>query len=486
VDAIAAQALTHKLYQRLVYRRPEIQKQEDYYRGKQPLMFASDEWAKFHADRYKGFSDNWCGPVANAASERVAVTGLSLPGATGFSPEERALLADWRRNEMDAQQSQGVLTSVIAKRSHIMTWSDPAEPGVPLVTWEHPAFCEIEYDDEHPRIRKAALRSWRNDDTEFATLYTAGNVWKWYRPVMQRSDTGEPKAEQDRQTALSNGGWMPREVAAEAWPEVNPLGVVPIVEVPNRPMLRGEPLSDIAGVMAMQDAINLLWAYLFNAADHASMAARVVTGTDIPKTPVLDANGQKIGERPVKLDDLAKGRLLWLTGDAKIDQWDAAKLDVFTAVVEIAIGHVSAQTRTPANYLMTTGGFSNISGDTLKALAVGLVNKVREFHLFAAPAIRETFRLMALVRGEAAVADQCRSATVNWHDPENHSESQQADAFQKDIASGLPMQWALAKRYGLAPDEVSDVMALVEQNSTDPTVEALTGKLLAGAGDGTA
>ena len=487
MDAIAAQALTHKLYQRLVYRRPMVAKQEDYYRGKQPLVFASDEWQKFHADRYRGFSDNWCGAVANAAAERVSVIGLSLPGGDGFTATERALWADWQRNEMDAQQSQGVLTSVIAKRSHIMTWSDPTEPGTPLVTWEHPSFCEVEYDDEHPRIRKAAIRSWRDDTTEYATLYTPLQVWKWYRPVMQRSDTGKPKAEQDRDTTMSNGGWLPRDVAGEVWPEVNPLGVVPIVEVPNRPMLRGEPLSDIAGVMSMQDAINLLWAYLFNSADHASMAARIVTGTDMPKTPVLDADGQKIGERPVKLDDIAKGRLLWLTSpDAKIDQWDAARLDVFTAVVEIAVGHVSAQTRTPANYLMTTGGFSNISGDTLKALAVGLVNKVREFHLFAAPAIRETFRLMALVRGENAIAEQCRTAEVNWHDPENHSESQQADAFQKDVASGLPMQWALKKRYGLSPQEIADVMTLVDQNKTDPTVDALAGKLLAGAGDGAA
>ena len=475
-----ALALTQRLYQRLVQRRPEIDKNEAYYRGDQPLVFATDEWKKFHADRYRGFSDNWCGIVADAAAERVSVVGIALPGSTGYTAQERQLWTDWTGNDMDAQGSQGVLTSVVAKRSHVMVWSHPDDLGTPLVTWEHPAFCEVLYDQENPRLRKAALRSWRDDGKEFATLYTPFEVWKWQRKIVDderlRSGLILPRSVSEL------GAWIPREVPGETWPAVNPLGAVPIVEVANRPMLRGEPLSDIAGVMSMQDAINLLWAYLFAAADHASMPARVVTGADMPKVPVLDENGQKIGERPVKLDDLAKGRLLWLTSQtAKVEQWDAAKLDVFTSVVEIAVGHVSAQTRTPANYLMTTGGLSNISGDTLQALAVGLVNKVHEFEKFAEPAMREVFRLMALVRGNTAVADACRSAKIEWHDAENHSESQQADAFSKDIASGLPMQWALKRRYGLSPDEISDVMDLVESNQQDPTLDRLVGQLMSDA-----
>jgi hypothetical protein len=74
------------------------------------------------------------------------------------------------------------------------------------------------------------------------------------------------------------------------------------VEFANRPMLGGEPLSDIAGTIAMQDAINLLWAYLFVAADYASMPARVVMGQEPPKMPILDENGQKIGEKPVDIE----------------------------------------------------------------------------------------------------------------------------------------------------------------------------------------
>src|SRR5690606_38901627 len=80
-------------------------------------------------------------------------------------------------------------------------------------------------------------------------------------------------------------GWRPREGASPN-PMPNPLGTVPVVEFPNRPMLGAEPLSHIAGTISMQDAINLLWAYLFSAADFASMPARVVMGQEPPKLPI--------------------------------------------------------------------------------------------------------------------------------------------------------------------------------------------------------
>lgn len=65
------------------------------------------------------------------------------------------------------------------------------------------------------------------------------------------------------------GGWKPREIADEPWPLPNPLGVVPVVEIMNRPRIGMNPISEIDGVIAMQDAINAMWSYLFANADQA-------------------------------------------------------------------------------------------------------------------------------------------------------------------------------------------------------------------------
>lgn len=459
--------MVQRLYARLIYRRPEIERHEQYYEGRQPLKFASKEWKAFHSDRYGDFADNWCAVVADAPADRTAVVGFELPDSEGvMTADERLLWRDWQLNDMDAQQSQGFLQTRISRRSFVSVWGD--SDGEPQLTWQHPLFCEMEYDDENPRLAVASLRTWRDDKHEFATLDTGDHIWKFQRVIHRDSMLGRAKSVLDRMQWGAAGGWVPREIRTEIWPMPNPLGEVAMTQVPNRPLLRGEPLTDIGGVQAMQDAVNLLWAYLFTAADYASMPARVVLGMEPPKIPILDKiTGEVIGSTPVKIDDLARGRMLFLTGQGgEIGQWDAAKLDVFTNAMGVAISHLAAQTRTPSHYL-ALGGMSNVNAEALKMDEVGLAQKVRETHLYCTSPMRNVFRQSALVRGNTAVAAAARSGSVAWKDPEIRSDAQQADAFQKDIAAGWPFEWLAQKRRGLSPEEIADVMAMKRREAAE-------------------
>jgi hypothetical protein len=204
--------------------------------------------------------------------------------------------------------------------------------------------------------------------------------------------------------ASFEGGWVQRQDARDSsWPIPNPLGVVPLVEFPNKPRLVGEPLSDIAGTLSMQHAINLLWSQLFFAADYASFPARVILGAEKPVVPVLDENGQIVGEREVELKKFQANRVTWLTDpNAKIAEWKAADLKVWTEVIEKSVGHIAAQTRTPAHYLIIGGTFANISADAMKALETGLVKRTEEKTQHFGRAAREVFRLMALVECDQA------------------------------------------------------------------------------------
>lgn len=465
-----ARLRVEKLYNRISHRSPEVTELESYYEGRQPLAYASDEWRKFHQNRYSGFSDNWCGVVANAPAERLHVDGFKLDTSTvSATSAEEQLWRDWMDNEMDIQSSQGFLGSIVAKRSHVLVWGD--EDGEPVITWEHPAFVEVEYDYENPRIYTAALKVWRDEDFEYATLYTADEVWKFSRPSKTVEDS-RSWPEQKRQAMLA-GTWDLRDRGDKPNPQPNPLGEVPITEFPNRPTLRGVPLSDIEGTMSMQNAINLLWAYLFTAADHASFPARVVMGQEPPKMPIMDAEGNKVGEKTVKIDDLANGRMLWLTGQTtKIDQFDAAKLDVFTAVIEEAVGHIAAQTRTPPHYLVANKGLSNLSGDALVAAETGLAKKVREQQMFFTPAIRRVFRHIALVRGNIALADQARSGAVMWRNAETRSENQLADALIKKRQMGYPFEAILAMD-GNSPTKITEILKMREREERSAITQGL-------------
>ena len=494
IKADEALAQVKYLYGKLSQRRGKVELVESYYRGIQRLRFASDKWAEYNADRYRDFADNWCAPVANSSSERLRIDGFRLDKDPKVSDTEQALWRDWQANDMEAQSSQGFLHSLIARRSYVLVWgSDEDEP---VATWERADQVIVDYDDERPGKRVAALKTWCDDDREYATLYTDDQVWKWERsrsyigqtgpeqllPRMAgyeffERDSNEPRGSGLLVPVTDSEGWRPREVRGEANLMENPLGVVPVVEFPNRPMLGAEPLSDIGGTIAMQDAVNLLWAYLFAAADFASMPARVVLGQEPPKLPILNEQGEKVGEKTVDLKKLAEDRILWLTGaNAKIGQWDAAKLDVFTQIIETAVTHIAAQTRTPPHYLILGKGMVNVNAEGMKAAEAGLVAKVNEQQLFFSPSAREVFRLFALVRDNKAVAEQARFGQVVWKDAENRSEAQLVDALQKLAALGFPFQW-VAERYGLSQPEVLRLLEMREAEQAASPSGKLAGML---------
>jgi hypothetical protein len=492
----AAQALTkvEQLYARLAARRPEIALADDYYRGKHPLKFATPKWREYHADRYAGFSDNWCGPVANSPAERLRVDGFRLDEDPVISDTEKQLWRDWQLNDMDAQSSQGFLASITSKRSFVLVWGD--DDGEPVSTWERADQVIVDYDPARPRVRRAALKSWVEDDVEYATLYLPDQVWKLERDYLPSPTTSAdlpPGARGYEFFATASGLQVPMPLTDKGWrprsgdePSVitNPLGVVPMVEFPNRPLLGGEPLSDIAGVIPMQDAINLLWAYLFTMADFSAMPARVIMGQEPPKIPILDASGQVVGHREVDIRKLAEDRLLWLTGqNTKIDQFDAASLDAITPTIETCVTHIAAQTRTPPHYLVLGKGMVNVNAEGMKAAETGLVMKVGEEQTFFSPPVRGVFHLYSLVRNDTAAADAARLGTVQWKDAENRSVAQLVDALQKLASIGFPFEW-IAEQYGLTQTEIGRLLSMREREAETSPLGTIQRALTGGPADG--
>lgn len=471
MDATEALHMVERIYRRLSHRRPDVDTFEQYERGEQPLSFATQEWKAANAERYSGFSDNWCAPVVSAEAERIRYTGMKLPGDEG-NKAAKLLHEQWLLNEGEMQSSQGFVTTLTTSRSFVIVWGD-SSTDEPIVTWEHPSNVEIEYDWANPLRRLAALKTWVDEETEYATLYTPDEVFKYERSRSKITSDQDSQAKQARIGTQNEGGWAMREVAGEPWPLVNPMGVVPVVEVPNRPTLKGDPISEIKTVIPMQDAINLLWAYLFLAADYASMPARVILGTTPPMIPIIDTKadsptfGQRIGEKPADMKVLGEKRLLALNNpEAKIDSWEAAKLDVFTDVIDVAVGHIASQTRTPPTYLVTKTGMSNVNGEGLKASEIGLNKKVLEFESFAGPALREVNRLIALAMGDEDLAKLVRLGSVTWMNPEIRSEAQLADMLVKKKSIGYPLEY-LMELDGVEPLQIDRILKMKQAEDAE-------------------
>lgn len=456
VDAAVAAQTLEVLLNELKKRSVEVDDLMDAYDGSHSLQFASPNFRDFFDDRYERFSDNWCGVVADAPHERLEITGIRLPGQQDGDAD---LFADWRRTDSDALSDLAFLDAIIAKRAYALVWGN--DDDEPLVTWEHPSQAIVGYDPE-TRARRAGAKVWADDDTEYATLYLATEVWKFQRPRLKVGELVSAAF-----GPLLDGGWTLR--AEGVIP--NPLGKVPLVEFANRPRLLREPHSDVKGMLSMQHAINLFWAELFAVADEATIGQRLIIGAEMPVMPILDESGDVVGEKPIDLRKWRKDRVGWIEDvGAKAHEWQPAKMDPFTAVIEIMVGHIAAQTRTPAHYLLIGGTMANISGDAMKALETGLVERTREKTQHFGRAARDVFELMALVRNDLGKATEIRGAEVLWRDIENRSDAQVADAALKDSQIGLPLRYILEKRYNLSPSEIERVMSMRADEGADPVL----------------
>lgn len=456
-----AQKKTRQLSDALLDRRPETAEELGYYKGDQgTLRFGGEKFTQQFKDQFKGFADNWCMPVADAGPERMTLLGIRPYGKiTADTETNRA----WERAEAAAGMQTAMQVRAAARRSFALV-SPGRTDATPRITFENPEQAIVDADPA-TRERRAGLIMWADDEMEFATLYTPDHVWKFQRVV--------PEARHERQGRPVDvtGGWEARTVGIndrEGPVGVNPLGEVPLVEMRNRDLLDDQPLSDIRGVMAMQDAINLVWAYLINALDAASLPQRVVTGASPPEVPILDGDGQVIGKRPVELDDLINEKILWVPGEtAKTAEWSRSQLEPFSRVIDQAIEHIAAQTRTPPHYLMTK--MINTAAEALTISEAGLVSKVRQAITSVNPSVRDIYKLMALaMRRPGTEVEALHAGIPMWADIQYRSEAQRADALVKKRQMGYPMRW-IFEQDGNSPEEIDRIMEMIrEEQETDP------------------
>jgi hypothetical protein len=443
------------------------------YAGDFALRYASKNFSDYFADRYQHFADNWTGIVADAPHERLEPTGIRLKGQDGGDDD---LWSAWVDNDADALCDLAMLDAIIAKRSFAQVWGDRDDN--PVINWGHPSQMIVGYDPA-TRARISGAHVWRDDSHEFAALDYDGALWKFQRPV-----AGNALTEVGFVLPGSfSGNWEPRQPREDnTWPLPNPMGKCSFVEMPNRPRLVGEPSSDIAGTLAMQHAINLLWAQLFAVSDEATIGQRIVLGAEMPVVPILNADGDVVGEKPVDLKKLRDDNILWIEDtNAKLGEWKPANLEVFTDIIEIAVGHIAAQTRTPAHYLLIGGTIANVSGDAMKALETGLVKRTEEKTQHFGRSIRDVFELVALSQDDVAKARAVRGGRVLWKDVENRSDAQRADALSKKREIGYPLRYLL-ELDGLPPQEIDRVMRMKEDEALDP----VTAQIVAGLGNGDA
>lgn len=454
-------AIANQLALKLELRRPEIRRHTDYVRGKRgTLRFASDEFKRYMADRFSSFADNWCLPVAQAPVERMHFKG--------FIPYDDVRLGSnaircWDRNDCDRGLQEAALMMTTAARSFGLVTSRP--DGLARISFEHPDSCAVHYDALTGDIDAGFLVR-RDDDNEYGTLLLPDTV---FDVVCKRTGSDD---ERNRLEPNVNGWQFLPDTARP-----NPLGEVPLVEFRNQMLLDAIPLSDVEQVESMQDAVNVCWAYTLNALDFASMPARVIMGGTKLVEPVFDRDGQQVGERPANLDRQIMERIMQLTGpDVSIGEWTASNLQAFLPVIEKAVEHIAAETRTPGHYLLTN---AEVPATGYEVAEAGLVSKTIERISFMRKPVRDLCRMAMRVENDSESARIIADSRVMFATPQYRSESLMADAMLKYKELGYPLQW-IAESMGQSPEDIDRIMRMVRDEQSDPEMAEIARSLRIG------
>jgi hypothetical protein len=416
----------------------ELSVYDAYYEGDHQLSYVTRKFREAYGSLFRALTDNWMPLVVNASVERLRVQGFRF----GQQDADDDAWAIWQQNGLDGESN---MVHTEAVKLGWAYWMVQPNGDTPRITAEHPSQVIVQTAPGDRRNRLAALKKWRDGDFIYANVYLPDRVVK-YRTTSRQYQIEVPEKK-----------WS--TVGAEG----NPLGLVPVVPVPNNPSMLTGGRSDLAGgAVRIQDAINKLFADMLIGSEYQSYPQRVLLGVDVPR----GETGEPIRNAELK----ASQSRLWMfpNADAKAFEFSAADLNNFRAAIDGLIRDLTAQTRTPPHYV--AGQIVNASGDALKAAETGLVSKVRDKMDPFGEAHEETMRLAfrSIDRNDPR-ADAFDAETI-WADPESRSQAELADALVKLSAIGVPQE-VLWEKYGFSPQEIDRMKAMQE---TDNLLGALS------------
>lgn len=409
---------------------------DSYYEGEHRLAFASKSYRNRFGVLLAHLVSNWMPLVVDTAAERLRVQGFRFGKNQDADDDAWGI---WQANGLDAQANMVHTEAIKLGEAY---WLVQPNGELPKITCEHPSQVIVAYAPGDRRERLAALKKWVDEDN-----YARANI---YLP--------EGVAKYRSESAIDKGGITGGRVNWKRDGQApNPLGVVPVIPMPNNPsMLKGGE-SDLArGAVAIQDAINKMLGDSQVSSESHALPQRVMLGVEPPRNP---ATGEIISDQ-----QMADGQIWYFNQpEAKAFEFSQGDMKQLRELVDGQVGDLAAQTRIPIYYFRPQA-ISNISAEALIGLDAGLVSKVHDKETPFGEGHEETMRLAF----KSISADDPRAAAFDaetiWQDTESRSQAQLTDAVSKEVAMGLPFESALEK-LGYSPQAVDRILSLREADA---------------------
>lgn len=447
-----------RLHKELIERRPALQLATDYYDGSHNLSFQSKRFREAFGGLFDAFADNWCEVVVDASEERLNVEGFRVGDDVAGDTDAWRI---WQANDMDGQSQLAHTDALVGGISYVIPWVGDAK-GMPEITVANGHDAIVECHPKRHRDRRAGLRVYRDEwGYDHAELFLPDMVHMFR--------TAQPRADMNIVDA-ANTGWQTEGTMP------NPLGVVPVIPLQNRPRTRHSrhgviAQSEIRSIIPLQDAVNKLIADMLVGSDKQALPARWATGLEVPTDPQTN--------QPVKPQVDTASLLINESPEGSFGVFPAADLRNFTQGIDLLVQHIASISRTPPHYLNASA--DRLSGESIKAAETGLVAKVRRKMRFFGEGWEESMRLAGRLAGNDRLG-AAESMELIWSDPESRTESQHVDAILKQKDLGVPEE-ILWEKLGYSPQEIARIKAIkAEEDLFAPVPAELTEPAVPAAG----
>ena len=456
----------NELIEDLDRRRPLVDIYDAYMQGRHVCGFKAVEDNDV-ADMIAAVADNWCELIVIAATERMDIDGLRLASSPRVDNDPFANdFTAWdifRRNGLDEDLPLLFDTAVSTGEGYLLVWPDQDDSEKAEITIEHPSQMIVKYSPRNRRRIEAALKKWKDGDTEHVYLWLPDGLYRWSRG--------------------KNEVW--KDLGAEDSFTRNPFdeNVVPVFPIVNRPQARpanpanillhaphnlanaavGLGKSDLANVISTQDEINELLRGMLVASEYQAYQQRWVAGLERSDDEEVDPDDPDAV--PPEPPFYAGPGKLWEaeSSDTKFGAFPAADLKMFLDAMNNRVQSMASRSHTPHYYFSGGGNISNVSEGGLKALDTGLVARVRnKFKPFGGGIRRAvTLALQYESPDHAGVMVE-----IDWTDPEARSEAQHVDAAIKKIAAGVPLQ-QIWEDLNYTPEQIARFRGWALQNAQE-------------------
>ncbi|MFE2075200.1 phage portal protein [Streptomyces misionensis] len=362
----------------------------EYYEGEQQkLAFSQMKYKQAFASVFEQWRDNFCGMIVDSTNERLHVDSFRIPGDTGTDKDARAF---WQRSAMDQYSNSVHLEALIQGKAYVVVWADKdGEPTITPVSSERMAVC-----------------------------YKAGSLWELEAAARFEVDSwGRQQVTLWTETYVYEVAYGTTEWD-KGVTEPNPLGMVPVVPFENKARLVGEPFSDLANVIPIQDAINKTVMDALTASEFAAFPQRWVTGLEIQE----DESGKPIAPYNVGLDKLLQAE----DPSASFGSFAPADLKNYVTLVDMLVQHLASVSRVPSHYFLVNST-NTPSGEAIISAEAGLVAKVRERMIHFGESWERVIRLCFRVKRDKR--QDAFEMETRWKDPEYRTEAQHIDALLK-------------------------------------------------------